>query len=92
MAITPSEARAFTGNESEFLYQFERSVDLFVRTSGLVSGETTVAYKITGQERTLLTDKVMNEAIRRYNNAGWDASFAMAGPNPQDFVLVDTNG
>ncbi len=74
MAITPSEARAFTGDESEFLYQFERSVDLFVRTKGLVSGETTVTYQITGQAKSSLTDKVMNKAIRRYNNAGWDAS------------------
>ena len=92
MAITPTEARAFTPEEFEFLYQFERSVDLFVRTTGLMTGTNTMTYKITGQEKQSLTEKAMNEIVRRYNNAGWDASFTMAGLNSKELVLVDTSG
>jgi len=94
MAITPKEARTFSPDEAEFLYQFERHVDLFVRTIGLIKGETTLTYPITGEEKGSLTDKTMSEAVRRYNNAGWNASFTFAGNsnNPKEFILVDPNG
>ncbi len=89
MAVTPTEARAFTTEENEFLYQFERSVDYFIRQTGLVAGESTLTYDISGQERKSLNTKTMNEITRRYNDAGWNASFTIVGPNPHDFVLTD---
>lgn len=91
MAVTPAEARKFTREESLFLHGFEIKVDIFIRATGLGSGETTITYPVEGQDKQNLSNKIRTEAIKRYNDAGWSASFTMTGPNPKDFVLVDPN-
>jgi len=94
MAVTVEEARAFTEDEREFLYQMERRVDLYIRTNGLAVNQNTITYKLEGIDKQGLSPKTMDEMIKRYNDAGWVASFTIAGNsnNPQDFVLVDPNG
>jgi len=92
MAITPTEARIFTQEESMFLHGLEIKIDTFIRATGLVPREDTLTYLIEGQDKKNLNSKARTEIIKRYNNAGWNTSFTMSGQNPKEFVLVDPNG
>jgi len=94
MAVTPEEAREFTQDEALFLHGFEIKVDTFIKGTGLGSSETTMTYFIEGQDKSQLNNKAQAEVIKRYNDAGWNASFTFTGnsSNVKDFVLVDPNG
>lgn len=67
-------------------------MDTFIKANGLGSGENTLTYLIEGQDKRDLSNKTKTEAIRRYNNAGWNASFVLTGSSPKEFVLIDPNG
>jgi len=92
MAVTPTEAREFTHGESMFLHGLEIKIDTFIKATGLGSGETKITYPIEAQDRSNLNSKAQSELTKRYNNAGWNSSFTMAGPNPKEFVLMDPKG